>query len=273
MSSKAKAETKVPVLKGQEAEDKVLEYMKRMNRPYGAVDVAANLKGAVPKAATQKILVALAEKGLLVQKTYGKTTFFVINQANIDVVPKDALADLETEQKAVDEENKQSTADLRTANLELAKLKTAPSDHELDLQIKEISKLVTSLSARLQPLRLGAPLISADELALIDTEWTKWRGEWTRRKKVFTTFWQLATDSLPPQDAADLAEDLVIESTQEKALARQLYFQIVVNSANLQTPPSHRDYFVTITTNWERDPGYSKSDFLSSVSVYLGVCL
>lgn len=43
-----------------------------MNRPYGAVDVAANLKGAVPKSATQKILVALAEKGELVQKVYGK---------------------------------------------------------------------------------------------------------------------------------------------------------------------------------------------------------
>lgn len=43
-----------------------------MNRPYGAVDVAANLKGAVPKTATQKILVALAEKGELVQKVYGE---------------------------------------------------------------------------------------------------------------------------------------------------------------------------------------------------------
>lgn len=43
----------------------------QMNRPYGAVDVAANLKGAVPKATTQKILVALAEKGELVQKIYG----------------------------------------------------------------------------------------------------------------------------------------------------------------------------------------------------------
>ena len=42
-----------------------------MNRPYGAVDVSANLKGAVPKTATQKILLALAEKGELVQKTYG----------------------------------------------------------------------------------------------------------------------------------------------------------------------------------------------------------
>jgi 26S proteasome regulatory subunit (ATPase 3-interacting protein) len=42
-----------------------------MNRPFGAVDVSANLKGAVPKAATQKILLALAEKGELTQKIYG----------------------------------------------------------------------------------------------------------------------------------------------------------------------------------------------------------
>jgi hypothetical protein len=45
-----------------------------MNRPYGAVDVSANLKGAVPKTAAQKILAALAERGELVQKTYGAHT-------------------------------------------------------------------------------------------------------------------------------------------------------------------------------------------------------
>ncbi|KAF8070814.1 Tat binding protein 1-interacting protein-domain-containing protein [Lyophyllum atratum] len=211
MSSKVKAEPKVAILKGQEAEDKVLEYLKRMNRPYGAVDVAANLKGAVPKVATQKILVALAEKGQLVQKTYGKTTFFVINQSTIDSVSADALANLETEQKAVDEENKILAIDLRTANLELTKLKMAPSDHELDIQIGETSKILTSLSARLQPLRSGAPLISEAELVLVNAEWTKWRAEWIKRKKVFTTFWQLATDALPPQDAASLAEDLGVE--------------------------------------------------------------
>ena len=115
MATKSKtADAKVAVLKGQEgasysitichpsfvvqrsiyaAEDKVLEYIKRvkstsrssltyltsiiqMNRPFGAVDVSANLKGAVPKTATQKILVALAEKGELVQKTYGMSHHF-----------------------------------------------------------------------------------------------------------------------------------------------------------------------------------------------------
>lgn len=74
------------------AEDTILQYMKRvsvswsavticamtsllpvqqMNRPFGAVDISANLKGAVQKATTAKILVLLAEKGAIMQKTYG----------------------------------------------------------------------------------------------------------------------------------------------------------------------------------------------------------
>jgi 26S proteasome regulatory subunit (ATPase 3-interacting protein) len=84
-----------------------------MNRPYGAVDVSANLKGAVPKAATQKILVALAEKGELIQKTYGKTTFFVANQANLESVPPEKLAALEVEYKKIDEENKIRGAEVK----------------------------------------------------------------------------------------------------------------------------------------------------------------
>jgi 26S proteasome regulatory subunit, ATPase 3, interacting protein len=54
-----------------------------MNRPYGAVDVSANLKGAVPKTATQKILLALAEKGELVQKTYGRDCSLVLALKNL----------------------------------------------------------------------------------------------------------------------------------------------------------------------------------------------
>ena len=43
-----------------------------MNRPFGAVDISSNLKGAVPKTATQKILLTLAEKGEVTQKSYGQ---------------------------------------------------------------------------------------------------------------------------------------------------------------------------------------------------------
>lgn len=145
MASKSKPESKLVVLKGQEAEDKILEYLKRMNRPYGAVDVSANLKGVVPKSATQKILVALAEKGELVQKTYGKTMFFVVNQANMESMPPAQIAVLEAELNSTNDEIKALAAEVKAATAALAKLKTSPTDAELKTQIAELeSAVVTS---------------------------------------------------------------------------------------------------------------------------------
>ncbi|KAF8971073.1 TBPIP-domain-containing protein [Flammula alnicola] len=218
MSSKPKSE-KVAILKGQEAEDKVLEYVKRMNRPYGAVDVAANLKGAVPKTATQKILVALAEKGELVQKTYGKTTFFVYNQEKIDCLPNEKIADLNTELLKLEDENKLLAAEVKTYSTELSKIKATPTDGEIDNQIASVQAAIAQTTKSLQPLRSGAPPISAQQLEQIYADWTKWRAQWIRRRKVFMTFWQLATDALPPQDAKNLEEDLGIEKDTPEHLA------------------------------------------------------
>ncbi|KIK92029.1 hypothetical protein PAXRUDRAFT_13464 [Paxillus rubicundulus Ve08.2h10] len=209
------AKTKNPdvkVLKGQDAEDAILHYMTRMNRPFGAVDISANLKGAVPKATTAKILVALAEKGAIIQKTYGKTNFYVVNQSNIDTLPANDLTALEAECKAVVDANNSIIADVKNlSTVELGKLRSTPTDSELDAQIEAADQTISRLLERLAPLRNGTPLISTEDLARIDSEWAKWRPEWVRRKKIFTSFWQLATDALPPQDATSLAEDLGIE--------------------------------------------------------------
>ncbi|KAF8835251.1 TBPIP-domain-containing protein [Paxillus ammoniavirescens] len=210
MAAKAK-NPDVKVLKGQEAEDAILQYMTRMNRPFGAVDISANLKGAVPKATTAKILVALAEKGAIIQKTYGKTNFYVVNQSNIETLPANDLTVLEAECKAVADANNSIAADVKNLSAELGKLRSTPTDAELDAQIEAADQTIYRLLERLAPLRNGTPLISTEDLVQIDSEWAKWRPEWVRRKKIFTSFWQLATDALPPQDATSLADDLGIE--------------------------------------------------------------
>ncbi|KAG9316169.1 TBPIP-domain-containing protein [Chiua virens] len=220
MATKAKSDVKV--LKGQEAEDAILQYMKKMNRPFGAVDISANLKGAVPKATTAKILVSLAEKGAIVQKTYGKTNFYVANQNEIDTLDAGELAALESECKATEEANSAISAQVKGLQSELNKLKSTPTDSELGVQVEEAKQTIAHLLARLAPLRNGVPLISSDDLAQLDTEWNKWRPEWVRRKRVFASFWQLTTDALPPQDATALAEDLGIEfdTTEHTSLER-----------------------------------------------------
>ncbi|KIM45056.1 hypothetical protein M413DRAFT_66480 [Hebeloma cylindrosporum] len=185
-----------------------------MNRPYGAVDVAANLKGAVPKTATQKILVTLAEKGELVQKVYGKTTFFVYNQAKIDCLPNEKIIELKSQVSKIEDENQVLTGELKACSAELARIKATPTDEEIDGQITSVEASISQITKSLQPLRSGARPISARELEQIHADWTKWRAEWIRRRKVFLTvdrLWQLATDALAPQDARNLEEDLGIE--------------------------------------------------------------
>ncbi|TFK44460.1 TBPIP-domain-containing protein [Crucibulum laeve] len=234
MATKTKSEAKVPVLKGQEApaEAKVLQYVKKMNRPYGAVDVAANLKGAVPKTATQKILVALAEKGELVQKTYGKTTFFVANQANMESIPGEKITAIESEIKSIEEENKLLAVEIKSSAAELAKVKTTPTNIDLQNQIEQTEAAIAEMTARLEPLRSGAPPISAEDLAQVNADWTKWRAEWVRRKKIFTTFWHMISDTLPPQEARVLEEDLGIEldTPEHCAIERELLAQKSGNS-------------------------------------------
>ncbi|KZP05169.1 TBPIP-domain-containing protein [Athelia psychrophila] len=217
MASKAKSDVKI--LKGQEAEDAVLTYIRRMNRPFGAVDVAANMKGAVPKTAMQKILIALAEKGELTQKLYGKTTFFVVNQSKMEAVSPDKLASLEGEYAKLDEANKLRANEIKVSANELAKLKSTPTDTEITAHLEKIGHQIDTITSGLKPLRSGAPVISGAELANLEVEWLKWRTEWVKRKKVFNNLWAFISDALPPQDATALAEDLGVELDTDEHIA------------------------------------------------------
>ncbi|KAM6502173.1 TBPIP domain containing protein [Amanita muscaria] len=207
--SKNKADVKV--LKGQDAEDAVLQYMKKMNRPYGAVDVSANMKGAVSKASAQKILVSLAEKGELVQKTYGKTTFFVANQDRTESIAAEKIASIEAEIKTIEAENTSLALQVKAYSAELGKLKSTPTDAELESRIQGTQAAINAALSRLEPLRSGTPIISPEDREQVQAEWLKWRAEWMRRKKVLLTFWQVLTETMRPQEAESLAEELGIE--------------------------------------------------------------
>ncbi|TFL04606.1 TBPIP-domain-containing protein [Pterulicium gracile] len=212
-------ETDVKVLKGTEAEDKVLEYMVKMNRPFGAVDVSANLKGAVTKITAQKALIALAEKGKLTQKIYGKTTFFVANQNTLEVVAPDKLSGLETECQQIDDANKAASAEMKTLQAELAKVRLTLTDVDLASRISETIKLRETSTAKLEPLRATSTLITEEELTQIDAEWVKWRAEWVRRRKVFKQVWDNIRDLLSADEASELSEELGIELDSSRHIA------------------------------------------------------
>ncbi|KAJ1307870.1 hypothetical protein OPQ81_001950 [Rhizoctonia solani] len=202
---------KVPQLKGKDAEDAVLNYLKKTNRPYGSSDISANLKNAISKAATQKILLSLAERGFVTQKTYGKATYFVAPQSSTEQI---APSDIESLQSALEETKKQvkeASTDAKRLGSELAKVKSTPTDTELDKMIIESGEQIELLTRTLAPLRNGQAPISESDLAQLDAEWSRWRTEWINRKKVFKMLWDIRSDTLSKAEADALLEDLGIE--------------------------------------------------------------
>ncbi|KDN48612.1 hypothetical protein RSAG8_02599, partial [Rhizoctonia solani AG-8 WAC10335] len=207
---------KTPQLKGKDAEDAVLKYLKKTNRPYGSSDISANLKNAVTKAATQKILLSLAEKELVTQKTYGaatgKATYFVAPQTTAETLAPSEIDALTSELEKTKERVKEQSADAkRLTGEELGKVKASPTDDELGRMVEESEEQIQLATRTLAPLRTGQAPISESDLARLDADWVRWRTEWVTRKKVFKMLWDIRSDSLSSSEAAALLEDLGIE--------------------------------------------------------------
>ncbi|KAF8520815.1 TBPIP-domain-containing protein [Gautieria morchelliformis] len=201
------AAEKVPVLKGPAAEKKLLDYVNEMNRPFGAADIFANLKGAVAKASVQKILVALAEKGEITQKAYAKTLVFVAKQGELDEMPVETWEALESEERQLVEDNRAMSVEIKG----LTQGQNSPTNEELEGLLREAGQTLFSLHQQLQPLRSGQSLVTVEDLAHLDAEWQKWRALWVERRKVFHNLRSIATDAMVPQQCQDLDEDLGIE--------------------------------------------------------------
>ncbi|KAG8906813.1 hypothetical protein FRB99_006080 [Tulasnella sp. 403] len=226
MPTVTKKETeKTPTLKGKEAEDRVLQYMKEVgvrfkgaSRPLlqqvdashlpNPADVSANLKNAVSKPATQKILTALAERGAITQKTYGKTSYFVANQSECEDMSVIQLDALEAQAGILQDEIKELNAQHKQLSAEITRVRSTPRDSQLESDIANMHAEIEALETVLAPLRAGSALLSDEQVQQLDQDWTRWRTEWTSRKRVFHSAWGIATDSLNSADAETLAEDL-----------------------------------------------------------------
>ncbi|KIO34347.1 hypothetical protein M407DRAFT_16877 [Tulasnella calospora MUT 4182] len=220
-----KKEDKVVQLKGKEAEDRILQYMKECNRPYGAgivailhvlgesnwhpaADVSANIRNVVSKPATQKILATLAERGAITQKVYGKTCYYVANQSECEEMSPVQLDALETRCNIFSDKIKEVAAHQRILNADLARIRSTPDDTQLGSDIVAMQAEVEQLEAALTPLRVGSALLSDEQVRELDREWLRWRSEWVDRKKVFSVAWGTATDSLSASESAELVEEL-----------------------------------------------------------------
>ncbi|GBB95998.1 hypothetical protein RclHR1_02660019 [Rhizophagus clarus] len=202
---------KAPAAKGDDAEQMVMDYLRKTNRPYSATDVSNNLHGAITKAVAQKVLNALAVKTEVRQKVYGKQSVYVINQEQFESPSQEELNDMDSKieelKKEVDkykEKNRQLTSELTALNNSL-------TNEQCEERLKVLTEQNKKYEERLIELQSGAKQFSVDDAKRIDEKFEKNRKFWKQRKKMFDEIVSTILDAIDMKKKVFEDEELCIE--------------------------------------------------------------
>ncbi|QGA21393.1 hypothetical protein EYB26_009103 [Talaromyces marneffei] len=195
----------------------ILEYLRKQNRPYSALDVSTNLHGKVTKTYTMKALKEMHERKEIEGRAAGKQMVYHAIQ-QVDANDTTGTKGRDPNQPTKDFEEKISVLKIREKDLR-EKLATINAVIPIPILKDQIANLeekkallgsqVSTLSAEMQK---SSDCVCKEDFDRIDLEWRKWHSQVTSRKRIFLEFWVRCTEVLP-QDMtpADLKETLGIE--------------------------------------------------------------
>jgi len=193
-----------------QAELIVLEYLRKTNRPYSAIDISSNLNNLVSKAAAQKLLVKLAEDKVIETKTWGKLSVYYAKQMQTATVSAEDLAELDAgieKLKSDIESLKKETRDLTTG---LKQIQDTPQTSDLPGLLSQCEEETHSLQQKLDCITSGAaPLVSEEELQEAENSHKQMVKQWHSRKKLFQAMWAEVVEQV--EKPKELEEKLGIE--------------------------------------------------------------
>ncbi|KAG9192357.1 hypothetical protein G6011_11091 [Alternaria panax] len=186
------------------ASDLVLEYLRKQNRPYSAIDVSANLHNKVTKASAAKVLKDLHEQKAIEGRAAGKQIVYHALQNAAEACTIEQLAaldesilDLRTQTTSLLTSAKNLRSTLSTLNSTLSTADLITDVHTLEAERAEIE-------TRLDGLRKGkAKKVTATEREAIEREWKKSVYMAKMRQKIATEVWRTIEEGLPDQQTRD----------------------------------------------------------------------
>ncbi|RHZ51117.1 hypothetical protein CDV55_101677 [Aspergillus turcosus] len=176
----------------------ILDYLRKQNRPYSAIDVSANLHNKVSKTQTAKVLRELHRKKEIEARISGKQTVYHALQDASDEVTMEAA-------RAMDEKIKQLQAQLTTlktkekkARTELAMLSAKPLLCELRHDVSQLEQETQVISSRLKEIQESdSTQVSPEEKAELGKEWRRWNKTAIVRKRICRDLWGKCLDVVP----------------------------------------------------------------------------
>lgn len=200
--------------KADAAESAVFHYMKQQNRPYSAADVFLNLHKVHGKTAVIKAMEALAASGKLVEKIYGKSKIYVINQNEFPVASGDEIGAMD---KNIEEITKKSAiiqSELKSLKAELKLYLNTFTTEEANSEVEKLKSEIMSLKARLDMARNAMHDISEQDRKDIKRNHTTFTTLWRKRKRMTTDLMNAVLEGYP-KSKKTFIEEVGIETDEE----------------------------------------------------------
>ncbi|EMR89118.1 putative tbp1-interacting protein tbpip protein [Botrytis cinerea BcDW1] len=175
---------KIKAVTGDEAQEVLLEYLSRENRPFSAGDISGNLHGKVTKTLTDKLLKELCNSGLINGKgTNGdgkgsQWVYWALQDPNSSLSPEQ-LAEMDSQIQDLQGRLPELKMDGRKLNLQLAGMKKEMGVLELKDRIERLEEEKREKEERLGVLREGKEVVRKEEVERVERDfayWGKMRG-------------------------------------------------------------------------------------------------
>ncbi|EOA89833.1 hypothetical protein ACJQWK_02461 [Exserohilum turcicum] len=201
MAPRKKTEEKASA---SEAADMVLQYLRKQNRPYSAIDVSANLHNKVTKASAAKILKDLHEQKLIEGRAAGKQIVYHALQDAADICTTEQLAALDATILHLRSQTATLNATAKTLRSALSALNSTLSTAELVAGVDALEREKVEIEGRLDGLRKGkGRMITPAERKAIEKEWRARASVARKREKIAKDMWKIIADYLPDDEARE----------------------------------------------------------------------
>ncbi|KAF7854695.1 hypothetical protein EAF04_010264 [Stromatinia cepivora] len=175
---------KVKAVTGDEAQEVLMEYLIRENRPFSAGDVSGNLHGRVTKTLTDKLLKELSNSGLINGKGTngdgkGSQWVYWALQSPSSLSPEE-LAAMDLEIENLRAKTPELRMDVKKLNMKLAGLEKELGVAELKERIEKLEEGKREKEMKLERLRKGGvKVVRKEEVERVGKElgyWGRMRG-------------------------------------------------------------------------------------------------
>jgi 26S proteasome regulatory subunit (ATPase 3-interacting protein) len=144
--------------------DQVLTFFNKRNRPYSVQDISSAFQNELNKSTVQKAIDQLVEDGRLLEKPFGKSKIYFLDQKAMTEVGADEIRQLDQELDKAKRELDELKSALKTKEALYVSLTAGMSLDDLEAQLKGHEKKLAEMLEKTKKMQSGDSIKKKDKL-------------------------------------------------------------------------------------------------------------